>query len=1113
MLNNNFLFSSQFLEYLKSEMIKDEDLFSGFVETIKSINRKIKETNDFSDNDVTNVLSYLQFAHSNQLLIYNKRKAKYTYLYDRFPLKKKVSCIYIVPPNESIDSTIRGFYPAFDIIHLLKKENLGWGILTNGSKWRLYSVLSPLPYENFLEVDFATEDEKSFRVFWQLFSLNLFIPDEYNVTQLEKYVEESEKEAKVIEDHIKKNIDEVLENICFGFLSYVGKDKQPLSEEEKTEYFDNAVYLLFRILFILYAESRKLLPLEKEEYQPISLQTLMQKACDWQKTGIESPNSTELWDSFRELTIYIEYGDSSLEIPEYDGGLFDNRSRPFLTDPKNKLTNTYFSKILYRLGYFIKRKNEIKIEYKDLSVRSIGSLYEGILEYQLFIAEKDLVIRGKKIIPKTSAGNIKKTDREIPKGHVYFAQDAFERHDTGSYYTPEDVVNYMVQNSVRLGLEERWIDFSLKVKEYEKELNRSVNESTKTGILKKFAKELEEFINSKILSYKVLDPAMGSGHFLVNSLNAITHFILEVFEVKVSISKSPIKHDKEIQEINWENFESEDLDMDLNPVNWRRKVVERCIFGIDINPLATELAKLSLWIASASKGKPLTFLDHHLKFGDSIKGVGLKDIITYPNSNTADQQNMWDHVDKEKIVRIESKLEHLLSIDSDKIDNVYSKKDEYDEIETEPLLMNLKDIASLWLLINSEYRKKGQIPFDLPDQKRYYDLLDNASQFSNRDKWEEYVGYDLIDKVLDFDLENSLFHWELEFPEIINNYFECIIGNPPYVDVKIDDYCGVPIKSLKSNNMYAYIPERAFQHLKKESYLSFITKMVIVSSKRMAAIQSLFSNESWYLFNIDSTSHPGMLFKSVQTTINIFVVKKNNQKQLFTTNYTRFYKDDRKSLFKDIQYHRLNNKALILDYTIPKISTNIEEEILSILNENSSAFGDFINKDNQGDKIYYRRAGSPYYRLAFDEPQYLEINGVKHISDSIRSVNIVDGLSKYIFLPISYSSLYYWYWTVYSDCFNFDPKDLYRFPLKLDELKSIEDDLKSLYIKIKDDLLKNSEEVVYNKANGITKYNLLRPRKSKIIFDQVDLLVGQNIGLQDHHINFLINYDSRFRID
>ena len=234
MIKNKYLFSSQFLNYLKNQKISDKETFEGFVKTIKALDVSGKSNNHINESNYASIISYLQFAFPNELETYNeRRRTKFSYLYEGFPLKKKISCIYILSNPGEIDTRVSGFYPAFDLIHLLKREKLEWGILTDGIIWRIYSTLSALPYENYVEIDFSDGSEDNYKIFWQLFTLHLFIPDENEVTQLEKYIEESEKEAKVIEDHIKNNIDEILENICFGLLSYSSKDKQPLSEEEK----------------------------------------------------------------------------------------------------------------------------------------------------------------------------------------------------------------------------------------------------------------------------------------------------------------------------------------------------------------------------------------------------------------------------------------------------------------------------------------------------------------------------------------------------------------------------------------------------------------------------------------------------------------------------------------------------------------------------------------------------------------------------------------------------------------------------------------------------------------------------------------------------------------
>jgi hypothetical protein len=217
MITNNYLFSSQFLDFLKSQKIKEKDLFEGFVASLKTYIEKLKKEKDISY--IEGIVAQLQFA-SEQPIRMNNSSNYFCYLYEGFPLNKKVSCLYYVSPDIELDATKKGNYPAFELINLLKREQLEWGILTNGAIWRLYSTLTSLPYENYLEIDFNIDDDLNYKVFWQLFSLALFLPDENEVTPLEKYIDESKKETKLIEDHIHNKIDEIFENICFGFLTY-----------------------------------------------------------------------------------------------------------------------------------------------------------------------------------------------------------------------------------------------------------------------------------------------------------------------------------------------------------------------------------------------------------------------------------------------------------------------------------------------------------------------------------------------------------------------------------------------------------------------------------------------------------------------------------------------------------------------------------------------------------------------------------------------------------------------------------------------------------------------------------------------------------------------------
>jgi len=1125
MLNNNYLFASQFLDYLKAEKIQDEERFEGFRSTVKSFLKTNlpADIEQLQNTFIIGLIAQLQFAAEPFNIFSPATKSKYAYLYDSFPLQHKISCVYLIPPQDDPDANTKGNFPAFDLIHLLKKEKLEWGILTNGKVWRLYSTLTPLPYENYLEIDFSEANEEDYRVFWQLFTLHLFIPDEYDVTRLEKYIEESEKEAEQIEKHIRSSIDEILENISFGFLTYAGKDKQPLSEEEKKEYFENSVYLLFRLLFVFYAESRRLLPVNHPDYQQKSLEYLLAKAKEWRDNGMPEPDGTDLWTAFRDLCIAIDQGNNALGIPEYDGGLFDSSEHAFLSDTANQLTNHYFARVLYRLGYFQRRKNqETKIEYRDLSVRSLGSLYEGILEYKLFIATEDMVIRQSdkkaKILPKSHAGMLKKSDRLVEKGFVYFSQDAQERHDTGSYYTPEDVVSYMVQNSVRLGLEERWMDFLPQVQRYEKELKQAVNEDTRMGILKKFDRELLQFVESEILTFKVMDPAMGSGHFLVNALNTITHFILEALQGKVFISEGPIQHDKTPLPVNWELFDHANPDVNLNPLDWRRRVVEKCIFGIDINPLATELAKLSLWIASAAEGKPLTFLNHHLKTGDSVMGVRLQDLLTYPGKEeNSKEQNLFEKIHEDDITRIKKQFELLLSAGSDEPQNVFSKKENWEGIERDPFLRHLKDMATLWLMLSFNRHNKWmeQTGLQAPDEKTYFELLEAAQPGEEESRWQQRLGADLYDAIRKFVKDKRVFHWELEFPEIINSGFESIVANPPYVDISNSQYFALSYLPIKSNNLYSYILAKSIEHRDNEMFnLGFIIPNSIIVSKRMKYLRDqLFSQKNvFYRFvNIDSTSYPSQLFKNVKARISITFAHSREKKStlIVSSNYKRFYSYERKLLFNNINEIPIPQKFCI-DEMVPKIGSSLEISILEKLFDKKGSLGDKLTNKETNSYIYYKSIGANYL-MAFEEPPFFQVNGKKLISSTLKKIYLEDTAPKFLFISIFYSSLFFWFWIAYSDFFHVTQSDIKRFPINLNDFKQdeFEDVTKELLIDIND----NANLVTYKKASGVTEYLEFKPRYSKHLFDQIDSFLGAYYGLTDEEVDYIINYDIKYRTD
>ena len=265
----------------------------------------------------------------------------------------------------------------------------------------------------------------------------------------------------------------------------------------------------------------------------------------------------------------------------------------------------------------------------------------------------------------------------------------------------------------------------------------AVDEEERSALGNLLEEHVLEFIRQKVLQLSVLDPAMGSGHFLVNATNLIANSITEM--------------------LNDLGFEG---NITSGTVEWRRWVVEKCIFGVDINTLAVELAKLSLWILSMAKDQPLSFINHHLKCGNSLLGARLEEIGNYPFSTTkkeAHQLGLFEHDPdfKSAVERAVTKSRLIAARSSTTLEDVNEKKAWLDEIEQ--VLDGYKAICN----VHTELYFKDGI-----DEEKYTKMV----------KEKDFASARSLCKPKQF------FTWELEFSEICitRGGFTCIVCNPPY---------------------------------------------------------------------------------------------------------------------------------------------------------------------------------------------------------------------------------------------------------------------------------------------------------------------------------------------
>lgn len=443
--------------------------------------------------------------------------------------------------------------PSYQIAFYIQHSGLDWGILTNGRYWRLYHKGTAHKLDHYYEVDLVallqSKDVNQFLYFYAFFRRAAF---DQNALSIAAILQESYEYAQGIDASLREQVYAALRLVAQGFLNYPSNHLSVDDADTCRAIYDNSLILLYRLLFIFYAEARDLLALReselyREHYSLYEIKHRVAASLDAQQKL--RFNSSKLYNEMQQLFRYINEGDAPLHIATFNGGLFDPEKHPFLE--KYKVSDEHLQLAIDMLA----RVGGEFIDYRDLSVRNLGTIYEGLLEHHLE----------------------KSTDR---KGwDIDLVNEKGERQATGSYYTPDYIVKYIVEQTLDPVL-------------------RALVDKMPDG---------KDKVNA-VLGMKVLDPSMGSAHFLVEATEYIARFLVAL------------------------NAQREDTTQEADLAYWKRRVVQSCIYGVDLNPLAVELAKLSLWLSTVAKDRPLSFLDHHLRTGNAVIGTRLDTLSVSPTN-------------------------------------------------------------------------------------------------------------------------------------------------------------------------------------------------------------------------------------------------------------------------------------------------------------------------------------------------------------------------------------------------------------------------------------------------------------------------------------------------
>lgn len=349
------------------------------------------------------------------------------------------------------------------------------------------------------------------------------------------------------------------------------------------------------------------------------------------------------------------------------------------------------------------------------------------------------------------------------------------------------------------------------------------------------------------------------------------------------------------------------------------------------------------------------------------------------------------------------------------------------------------------------------------------------------------------------------FHWAYEFRNIINNGgFDCIIGNPPYVEyskISKTQYKVIDYDTISCGNIYAFVLERSYQVLKDNGILGMIVPLSIVSTPRMYKIRKLLRENSRYIFYSNFGDRPGTLFSGVHQKLTIVISQKgilNIPARIFSTGYYHWYKEERKYLFDNIHYVESNQQKFEKDFYF-KLGDIEQKSILNKILSNNTSLYDILNDSSSGEYPLYLSMRMTFWTKAF-------LNEKK--SNEFKKFNFENELDRNVTMALLNSNIFFCFWEVVSDCWHITSKELRNFKFDIERLDiETKKSLSNLAIQLESQL--ESSKVYIGSKQIDYEY---RHKKCKSIIDLIDNILASHYSLTKEEENYLKFYQLKYRM-
>lgn len=625
-------------------------------------------------------------------------------------------------------------------------EPLQWGIVSNGKQLRLLRDAASLTRPSFLEVDLADllggQRYAEFANVWRLLHASRAFRLGLGATACiwEQWRSEGQHEGTRVRDGLRNGVEQALLTFGAGFLQHPANHALRAALNDgtlsKDEYFQQLLRLIYRLIFVFTVEERGVLhPQEDSAEAQVARRAYaegyalarLRELCLKRRARTRHDDQ---WLAIRIVIRGLAQGEPRLALPAL-GGLFAPEQCPDLDTAS--LDNVHLLTALQHLRWAVvaqgKGSSLTPVDYHNMGPEELGSVYESLLE---LVPAIDLPARTFGFVGRTEEGSTAGNARKL----------------TGSYYTPDSLVQELIKSALDPVIEQRL----------------TASPATPTEAL---------------LSIRVIDPACGSGHFLLAAARRLAEKLAQLRSLEGGQEGA------------------------IKPQDYRhalREVVAHCIYGVDRNPMAIELARMALWLEGYEEGRPLGFLDHHLQVGDAL--LGLTDLNVLEQGIAKDAFRPLSGDDKDVCKELAKT-------------NAAGLKQIAKDVQSRQMLLGVDNRSGLEAL-----RAIETLPTDIPEQvtakeQAWRRFLEDATRSPLAHAADALVGAYLLPKTEDTadavptsitlhalltsperaQAEHAapiaaaraaceqarVFHWPLAFPQVFaQGGFDCVLGNPPW---------------------------------------------------------------------------------------------------------------------------------------------------------------------------------------------------------------------------------------------------------------------------------------------------------------------------------------------